>query len=70
MRKLFKNNKSRSNLTKPHRAALNYLRSQRDFIVAHCDKNLGPAIIERDKYISYAFCNHSNNTTTYKQLLP
>ena len=33
------------------------------------DKNLGPAIIERDKYISHCLRDHLFTTDTYEQLL-
>ena len=33
-----------------------------------CDKNLGPAIIERHDYLKIAMRDHLNDTTTYKLL--
>jgi hypothetical protein len=58
------------NLVKPQNAAVNLLRHQKrglhqlrnqtDFLVAQCDKNLGPAIIERLEYIMMAFRDHLN----------
>jgi hypothetical protein len=55
-------------LSLPHRYALTYLRSQTDFIVVNCDKNLGPALIERDSYIRFAISDHLSDDTTYKAL--
>jgi hypothetical protein len=57
-----------SNLSLPHRYALQYLRSQNDYLVVHCDKNLGPALIERDKYIRLAVSDHLADETTYQAL--
>ena len=53
----------------PHQSnALDYLQNQRELLVVQCDKNLGPAIIERDEYIKMIFRDHLNDTTTYRQL--
>jgi hypothetical protein len=53
VRKLVTKKRSPSNLLLNQKKALNYLRNQQDFLVVQCDKNLGPAIIERDKYTSW-----------------
>mmetsp|Transcript_2945 Transcript_2945/g.4409 ORF Transcript_2945/g.4409 Transcript_2945/m.4409 type:complete len:645 (-) Transcript_2945:37-1971(-) len=68
LRQLFRGRKSIPNLSREHRFALDYLRRQTDFIVAICDKGLGPAIIEYDKYIELAFRDHLNDTSTYQRL--
>ena len=68
LRKLFKPRKSVPNLSPTHRYTLEYLRSQQDFIIANCDKNLGPAIIERDQYIKLAYRDHLSDSTTYERL--
>jgi len=68
MAQLFRRKKSVPNLSRVHRNALEYLKSQSDFIIATCDKNLGPAIIERDKYIELAFRDHLNDSSTYQRL--
>jgi hypothetical protein len=70
LKRIFKPRPTVPNLTKHHRHALEYLRSQTEFIVTHCDKNLGPAIIERDKYVALAIRDHLSDTTTYQRLLP
>jgi hypothetical protein len=71
MKKLFRPaTRSISNLARHHRHALEYLRHQKDFIVANCDKNLGPAIIERDRYVELAIEHHLSDATTYQRLLP
>ena len=38
------------------------------FLIVPCDKNLGPAIIERHDYLKIAMRDHLSNTTTYKSL--
>jgi hypothetical protein len=63
-------NQSPTNLLLHQKKALNYLRNQQDFLVVQCDKNLGPAIIERDEYIKLAFRDHLNYTLTYRRLSP
>jgi hypothetical protein len=55
----------------PHqRHALEFLQAQKLFLVVHCDKNLGPAIIERDRYIQFVYRDHLNDPLTYKYLTP
>ena len=68
LRKLFRSKRGIPNLSRQHRFSLDYLRSQKDFLVVHCDKNLGPAIIERDRYIQLAFRDHLSDATTYQRL--
>jgi len=68
LRQLFRGRKSIPNLSRTHRFALEYLRNQQEFIVATCDKGLGPSIIERDKYIKLAFRDHLSDTSTYQRL--
>lgn len=68
LRQLFRNRKSHPNLSRAHRQTLEYLRTQKEFIIANCDKNLGPAIIERDRYIRFAIKDHLSDTTTYERL--
>lgn len=68
IKQLFATHRALSNLSLPHRHALTYLRKQTDFLVVHCDKNLGPALIERDAYIRFAFRDHLNDSDTYQIL--
>ena len=70
LRKLFRGHTSIPNLSRTHRSSLDYLRSQKDFLVVNCDKNLGPAIIERDRYIRLAFRDHLLDSSTYLRLTP
>lgn len=46
----------------------NLIQNTDDFIIASCDKNLGPAIIEKTRYIQLAFRDHLNDSTTYRYL--
>jgi hypothetical protein len=62
--------KIRPNLLRHQRHALQLLREQKDFLVVHCDKNLGPAIIERDAYLRLALDDHLQDRDTYKYLGP
>ena len=58
------------NLLRHQRFALESLRQQKDFLIAACDKNLGPSIIERDEYIKLAFRDHLSDPNTYQYLTP
>ena len=49
-------------------AAYNWLRNNPNFINFPTDKNLGPAIIERERYIRIAFDEHLSDSKTYRQL--
>ena len=44
------------------------LQQQQTFLIVPCDKNLGPAIIERHDYLTIAMRDHLSDTTTYKPL--
>ena len=44
------------------------LQQQQTFLIVPCDKNLGPAIIERHDYLKLAMRDHLSDTTTYKSL--
>lgn len=57
-----------SNLLWYQRHALASLQSNPDHMIVHCDKNLGPAIIERNIYIKRALDDHLVDETTYRQL--
>jgi len=53
-----------SNLSFIQQAALRTLLQRQDLIVFKTDKNLGPAIIERKRYVELVY-NHLKNNTTY-----
>ena len=44
------------------------LQQEQMFLIVPCDKNLGPAIIERQDYLKIAMRDHLSDTTTYKSL--
>ena len=67
---LFKTGKGKTNLFPHQRHALSTLQQQDTFLIVPCDKNLGPAIIERHDYLKIAMRDHLNDTTTYKLLIP
>jgi len=60
--------RAKPNLTMSQLAAMNYLRNSTDLMVFSCDKNLGPAIIERTAYIRRCFNDHLLDQKTYQQL--
>jgi len=62
--------KCASNLLPHQRKALDYLRNQTAILVVQCDKNLGPAIIERDEYIKLVIRDHLSDSRTYQRLSP
>ena len=59
-----------SNLLPHQQRALTYLRSQDDYLVVQCDKNLGPAIIEKSRYILMAYRDHLDDFHNYRFLTP
>lgn len=67
-KKLFHKRRSPSNLLPHQTAALNAIKARPDLIVWKTDKNLGPAVIERDVYIRRALDEHLLNADTYRQL--
>ena len=44
------------------------LKNNDDYIIVEGDKNLGPCILERSRYIHQEFREHLGNTCNYKQL--
>ena len=59
-----------SNLLPHQRHALRLLRQNREYLIVACDKNLGPAVIERERYIKMAMSEHLLDNTTYKKISP
>ena len=64
---LFKKKKGTLNLLPTQRRLLQELLYQDKLIIVECNKNLGPSIIERSKYILMVL-DHLSNTSTYTQL--
>jgi hypothetical protein len=65
---LFRRRKCRPNFIPSQLAAFENLRVRSDLVIFQCDKNLGPAIIERERYIRLALDDHLSDTTTYRRL--
>jgi hypothetical protein len=59
-------NNSRSNLRSLQHRLLNTLRNDHRFYVCLTDKNLGPAIMERQYYIQRVYQDHLDNSRTYR----
>ena len=68
LNKLFKTRKGKTNLLPHQHRALRMLQQQQMFLIIPCDKNLGPAIIERHDYLKIVMRDHLSDTTTYKSL--
>ena len=66
--KLFKIRTGKPNLLPYQTRALQKLQQHQDFLICPCDKNLGPAIIERDNYIKIAMRDHLLDGRTYRPL--
>jgi hypothetical protein len=60
--------RNRFNLNPQQYWVLRTLKSDHHFIVVLTDKNLGPAIMERDKYIKRVLDDHLNDTSTNTRL--
>jgi hypothetical protein len=65
---LFRRRKCPINLLPGQALTLRNLTNRLDLIVICTDKNLGPAIIERNIYIQRALDDHLLDTTTYRRL--
>ena len=71
VRYLFANNKintQNENLLKSQEAALQWLKANPNLTICNADKNLGPVIMEREKYVRYAYEDHLSDKNTYRQL--
>jgi hypothetical protein len=68
LERMFKEQRCQSNLLPTQRRLLQLLSSSNDLIVMRTDKNLGPALIERAKYVQRAYLDHLSDGTTYRQL--
>ena len=68
LNKLFKKRMGKTNLLSYQTRALQSLQRQQDFLICPCDKNVGPAIIERHDYIKIAMRDHLLDGRTYRRL--
>lgn len=64
------NRPASTNLTRLQYTCLRSLKADTRFIICMTDKNLGPAIIERDRYIERCLRDHLFHAETYQQLTP
>ena len=60
--------RAKSNLHKHQKTCLRWLRQNKNVLVVQCDKNLGPAIIERDRYIKMVLRDHLSDARTHFQI--
>jgi len=68
LKALFKKRHGQTNLLPHQHRVLAALQQQQKFLIAPCDKNLGPAIIETADYLRIAFRDHLNDNNTYSKL--
>jgi hypothetical protein len=68
--RLFKKQKVKSNLLPSQSSALDWLLHHPEIIVCNTDKNLGPAVLEVDAYVTLAIKDHLSDPRTYRSLSP
>ena len=68
MNSLFKKQKNCTNLLFLQQHTLCFLRHTTDLVTLKTDKNLGPAILEKDAYVQKALAKHLSSETTYRRL--
>ena len=66
--KLFKIRTGKPNLLPYQTRTSQKLQQHQDFLICPCNKNLGPATIERDNYIKIAMRDHLLDGRTYRPL--
>lgn len=67
---IFLNKKCSTNLIPSQELLLKYLKNNELYYIMKCDKNMGPAIIERAAYIKIALQEHLSDKKTYLFLQP
>ena len=69
IRMLFAEHKKSSSSLMPHQHdSLQWLLDHPEIIVMNSDKNLGPAVIERNRYVELAWSDHLSDRKTYQEL--
>ena len=68
IKQIIQKENGKTNLLSYQTRALQSLQQQQEFLICPCDKNLGPAIIERDDYIKIAMRDHLLDGRTYRRL--
>ena len=66
MQKQFIPRRGKSNLTKFQAGILEKIRKNKNVIIAHADKNLGPVGVDAEQYIRWGLQEHLLDTTTYQ----
>ena len=66
--KLFYKRQCTPNLSTSQLHLLKFLRKKNQFVILKADKNLGPCILETEKYVQYALDDHLNCRATYRKL--
>lgn len=56
------------NLSRIQRRGLKFLQRNPEYLVVQCDKNLGPCVLDLDRYVKYAFRDHLSDGATYQRL--
>ena len=64
----FQKRKTGSNLLRSQHHVLEDLSHSDKFLIGLADKNLGPVIIEKDRYIQVVFANHLLDKDTYLRM--
>jgi len=70
LRTLYRKRRAPSNLLPHQRHCLDTLSTCTDIMVVKTDKNLGPAILERKRYLTLAYNDHLLDKATYVKLTP
>jgi hypothetical protein len=64
----FRPQRGKSNLSKFQAKILQQIRNNKDIIIAHTDKNLGPVGLDTETYICWALDEHITDASTYVQV--
>ena len=68
IRRQFISQKGKSNITKFQAGIQQSICGNENIIIAHADKNLGPAGVDTTQYIRWALNDHLLDTSTYIQV--
>ena len=68
LKKLFKKRQSPSNLLPSQRNCLCALKDSEQLAVLASNKNLGPAIMDKRRYVQRAFTDHLRDSSTYTKI--
>ena len=62
------NTRPSTNISRPQKYLLDFLQNHPDLMVIKTDKRLGPAVIERDRYIRLILLDHLTKGNTYENI--